>query len=327
VRRRKFIAVLGAGAVWPLAAHAQRTGMPTIGFLGSESPTLFASHLRMFRQGLSETGFVEGQNVAIEYRWAEGHNDLLPALAADLVRRQVSVIATPGTTPATLAAKAATPTIPIVFFTAGDPVALKLVASLSRPGGNATGATSLGGELAPKRLELLHQLMPTATVMALLVNPSNPVLAESNARRLSEAARSLGLRVHTLRAATERDFDPVFKELVRLRAGGLVISIDSFFTARREQLAALALNHGIAAIYQDRDFAVAGGVITYGGSLTEGYRLVGLYTGRILKGERPADLPVQQITRVELIINMKTAKALGLSVPPSVLALADEVIE
>ena len=214
-----------------------------------------------------------------------------------------------------------------MFFTAGDPVALKLVSSLNRPGGNATGATSLGGDLAPKRLELLHQLMPTATVIAGLVNPSNPVLAEATARRLQEAARSLGLRLHTLRATTERDFDSVFTELVRLRAGALVIAIDSFFTARREQLGALALRHGIAAIYQDRDFAVTGGVISYGGSLTEGYRLVGLYAGRILKGERPADLPVQQITRVDLIINMKTAKALGLSVPPALLALADEVIE
>lgn len=214
-----------------------------------------------------------------------------------------------------------------MFFTAGDPIALKLVSSLNRPGGNATGATSLGGDLAPKRLELLHQLMPTATVIALLVNPSNPVLAESTARRLQEAARSLSLRLHTLRASTERDFDSVFTELARLRASALVIAIDSFFTARREQLGALALRHGIAAIYQDRDFAVTGGVISYGGSLTEGYRLVGLYTGRILNGERPADLPIQQITRVELIINMKTAKALGLSVPPTLLALADEVIE
>jgi putative ABC transport system substrate-binding protein len=322
--RRKFIILLGAAAAWPVAA--QQALMPTIGFLGSESPAMFASHLRMFRQGLSETGYVEGQNVAIEYRWAEGQNERLPALAADLVRRQVAVIATPGTTPAALAAKAATTTTPIVFFTAGDPVALKLVGSLSRPGGNLTGATSLGGELALKRLELLHQLMPTATVMAVLVNPSNPALAESTTSTVQEAARALGLRLHTLRAATERDFDAVFTELVRLRASGLVIGIDSFFTARREQLGALALRHGIAAIYQDRDFAVAGGVMTYGVSLTEGYRLVGLYTGRILKGERPADLPVQQLTRIELIINMKTAKALGLSIPPTLLVLANEVI-
>lgn len=325
--RREFVTVLGTALVWPVAARAQQTLMPTIGFLGSESPALFASHLRMFHRGLSETGYVEDRNVAIEYRWAQGQNDRLPALAADLVRRQVAVIATPGTTPGALAAKAATTEIPIVFFTAGDPVALKLVSSLNRPGGNATGATSLGGDLAPKRLELLHQLIPTATVMAVLVNSSNPVLAESTTRRLQEATRSLGRRLHTLRASAERDFDSVFTELVRLRVSALVIAIDSFFTARREQLGALALRHRIAAIYQDRDFAAAGGVMSYGGSLTEGYRLVGLYTGRILKGEGPANLPVQQITRVELIINMKTIKALGLSVPPTLLALADEVIE
>ncbi len=324
--RWEFITLLGTVTVWPVAAHAQQTLMPVIGFLGSESPALFASHLRMFRQGLSETGYVEGQNVSVEYRWAEGQNDRLPALAAELVRRQVNVIATPGTTPGALAARAATTTIPIVFFTAGDPVALRLVASLNRPGGNLTGATSLGDDLAPKRLELLHQLMPTATVMAVLVNPSNPALAESTSRKLQETGRSLGLRLHTLRASTERDFASVFTELLRLRATALVIAIDSFFTARREQLGALALRHGIAAIYQDRDFAVAGGVISYGGSLTEGYRLVGLYTGRILKGEKPANLPVQQVTRVELILNMKTAKALGLIVAPALLALADEVI-
>ncbi len=327
ITRRELITVLGAAVVWPIAARAQQTLMPAIGFLGSESPVLFASHLRMFRQGLSETGYVEGRNVAIEYRWAEGRNDRLPALAADLARRQVNVIATPGTTPGALAAKAATTTIPIVFFTAGDPVALKLVASLNRPGGNATGATSLGGDLAPKRLELLHQLMPTATVLAALLNPSNPVLAESTAKKLQEAARSLGLGLHVLRASTQRDFELAFTELVRLRASALVIAIDSFFTARREELGALALRHGVAAIYQDRDFAVAGGVMSYGASLTEGYRVVGLYSGRILNGERPADLPVQQIARIELIINRKAAKVLGLNVPPTLLALADEVIE
>jgi len=326
VTRRKFITLLSGAAVWPAVAPAQQAPMPVIGFLGSESPALFASPLRLFLQGLSETGYIEGKNVAIEYRWAEGQNDRLPALAADLVRRRVSVIAAPGTTPAALAAKAATTTIPIVFFTGGDPVALGLVASLNRPGGNLTGATSLGGQLAPKRLELLHQLMPTATVMALLVNPTNPVLAESTARETQEAARSLGLRLHTLHASTERDFDSVFAALVQLRASGFVIAIDSFFTGRREQLAALALRHGIPAIYQYRDFAAAGGVMSYGGSL-EPYRLVGLYTGRILKGEKPADLPVQQATRIELIINMKTAQALGLSVPPKLLALADELIE
>ena len=325
--RREFIIALGAAAAWPVAARAQQTLMPTIGFLGSESPALFASHLRMFRQGLGEAGYVEGRNVTVEYRWAEGHNDRLPALATDLVRRHVNVIATPGTTPAALAAKAATTTIPIVFFTAGDPVALKLVASLNRPGANATGATSLGGDLAPKRLELLHQLMPIATALAGLVNPSNPSLAESAAKTLQEAARTLGLQLHILSAATEGDFEPVFAGLVRRRARGLVIAIDSFFTARREQLGALALRHGIAAIYQDRDFAAAGGVISYGGSLREGYRVVGLYSGRILNGEKPADLPVQELTRIELIINAKAARALGLRVPQTLLALADEVIE
>ena len=325
--RREFITLLGGAAAWPGAAHAQQTLMPVIGFLGSDSPALYASHLRLFREALRETGYVEGQNVAIEYRWAEGQNDRLPALAADLVRRQVSVIAAPGTTPAALAAKAATTTIPIVFFTAGDPVALRLVASLNRPGGNLTGATSLGTQLTSKRLELLHELMPTATVMALLVNPTNPALAESTARELLDAARRLGLRLHTVHASTERDFDSVFAELVQLRASALVIAIDSFFTGRREQLGALALRHGIPAIYQHRDFAAAGGVMSYGGSLTEGYRLVGLYTGRILKGEKPADLPVQQVTKFELVINLKTAKVLGLTIPPSLLARADELIQ
>jgi len=326
--RRTFLA--GTGAVLlavPLAAEGQQAAKPVIGFLGSESPALFTTPLRMFRQGLSETGYVEGQNVAIEYRWAEGQNDRLPALAADLVRRNVRVIAAPGTTPAALAASAATRTIPIVFLTAGDPVALKLVASLNHPGGNLTGLTSSGLELAPKRLELLHELVPTASVMALLVNPTNPALAESTVREVQDAARSLGLRLHTLRASTERAFDSVFAAMVQLRVSGLVIAIDSFFTGRREQLATLALRHGIPAIYQYRDFAAAGGVMTYGGSLTEQYRLAGLYTGRILKGEKPADLPVQQVTRVELVINLKTSKALGLTIPPSLLARADEVIQ
>ena len=324
--RRELIAALGGAAVWPATARAQPPS-PVIGFLGSESPARFDGALRMFRDGLGETGYVEGQNVAIEYRWAEGQNDRLPALAGELVRRQVRVIAAPGTTPAALAAKAATTTIPVVFFTAGDPVALGLVGSLGRPGGNLTGATSMGGELAPKRLELLHELLPTATSMALLVNPTNPALAESTARQLQDAARSRGLRLHILHASTERDFDPMFATLAQVRASALVIAVDSFFTGRREQLGALALRHGIPAVYQHRDFAAAGGLMSYGGSLAEGYRLVGVYTGRILKGEKPADLPVQQARKVELIINLKTAKALGLTIPPKLRALADEVIE
>jgi len=328
MKRRDFITLLcGAGVTWPLAARAQQPAVPVVGFLSSESPVLFANALRIFRQGLSETGYVEGQNVAIEYRWAEGQNDRLPTLAADLVRRQVSVIAAPATTPAALAAKAATATIPIVILTAGDPVALGLVASLDHPGGNITGAASLGGELAPKRMELLHELMPTATMMALLVNPTNPALAESTTREVQAAARTLGLKLHILRASAESDFDTVFATMLQLKATALEIAIDSFFTARREQLAELALRHRVPAIYQYRDFAAAGGVMSYGGSLTEGYRLVGLYTGRILKGEKPADLPIQQTTKVELIVNLKTAKALGLEVPPTLLARADEVIE
>ena len=288
---------------------------------------MFREQLRIFRQGLKEAGFVENQNVAIEYRWAEGQNDRLPALAADLVRRQVNVIVAPQSTPAAKAAKAATATIPIVVFTAGDPVALGLVASLSRPGDNVTGAASMGGELAPKRLELLHELMPAATVMALLINPSNPALARSTSKAVEAAAQVLGLQLQIVRAGTERDFELAFATVVRSRAGALVIAIDSFFTGRREQLAALALGHGIPAIYQYRDFAAAGGVMSYGGNLAEAFRVVALYTARILKGKKPAELPVQQATDVELVVNMKTAKALGLKVPPSLLALADEVIE
>jgi putative ABC transport system substrate-binding protein len=327
MRRREFLGVLGgAGAAWSFAARAQQTAMPVIGFLSSESPALFASFLRMFRRGLNETGYVEGQNVLIEYRWAEGQNDRLPALAADLVRRQVNVIVAPGTTPGALAVKAATSTIPVVIFTAGDPVELGLVASLNRPGGNITGATSLGRELAPKRLELLHELMPTATVMALLVNPSNPVLTESTSREVRAAASRLGLQLHILRASTERDFDPVFADLLPLQASALVIAIDSFFTGRRERLGALALRHRIPAIYQYRDFAEAGGVMSYGGNM-EPYHLAGVYTGRILKGEKPSNLPIQQVTKVELVINLKAAKALGLTMPTALLVRADEVIE
>jgi putative ABC transport system substrate-binding protein len=327
MRRRDFITLISSAAVWPLAARAQQAAMPVIGFLGSESPARSVGLLRFFRQGLGELGFVEGQNVTIDYRWAEGRNDRLPDLAADLVRREVSVIAAPATTPGALAAKAATATIPIVMFTAGDPVALGLVASLSRPGGNITGTTSLAGELAPKRLELLRELMPTANNMALLVNPTNPALMASTTREAQAAARTLGLKLHILHAGTEHEFDAVFARLAELPESGLVIAVDSFFTGRREKLAKLALRHRVPAIYQSRDFAEAGGVMSYGGSLADGFRLVGLYAGRILQGEKPADLPVQQVTKVELIINLKAAKALGLEVPPTLLARADEVIE
>jgi putative ABC transport system substrate-binding protein len=328
LKRREFVTLLGgAVAAWPLAAHAQQPVIPVIGFLGSESPARSAGLIQFFRQGLGALGFVEDRNVAIEYRWAEGRNDLMSALAADLVRREVSVIAAPATTPGALAAKAATATIPVVIFTAGDPVALGLVASLSRPGGNITGATSLAGELAPKRLELLRELLPAANSMALLVNPTNLSLMAATTREAQDAARTLGLQLRILHASTEHEFDAVFARLAELPKSGLVIAVDSFFTGRREQLARLALRHRVPAIYQSRDFAQAGGVMSYGGSLADGFRLVGLYTGRILKGEKPADLPVQQTTKLELIINLTTAKTLGLDVPPTLLARADEVIE
>ena len=300
--------------------------MPVIGFLGPASPEPFADRVRAFRQGLSETGYVEGQNVAIEYRWAEGRNDRLPGLAADLVRRQVSVIAAMGSTPAALAAKAATTTIPIVFEVGVDPVEAGLVASLARPGGNLTGVTTLNYELVPKRLALLHELVPTATVIGLLVNPTNPALTDT-LEKTSAGGRTLGLKLHILHASNERDFDTVFATLVQLQADGLVIASDALFTSQSKQLAALTVHHALPTIYDYREFAAAGGLMSYGGSATDPTRLAGVYTGRTLKGEKPGDLPVQQATKVELYINLKTAKALGITVPIPILGRADEVIE
>jgi putative tryptophan/tyrosine transport system substrate-binding protein len=327
MRRREFITLLGGAAVaWPLAARAQQPAMPVIGFLNVASADGYRPMAAAFRQGLQESGYVDGQNVAIEYRWAEGRSDRLPAMAADLVHRQVTVIAAT-TTPAALAAKAASTTIPIVFEVGGDPIQLGLVASLRQPGGNVTGVTNLNVEVAPKRLELLHELVPMATVFALLVNPTNPAIAERVSQEMELAARKFGLQLHTFHASTESDLEIVLGKLMELRAGGLVIGADAFFTSRSELLGALAVRHAVPAVYENRQFAAAGGLMSYGGGIIESYRLAGVYVARILKGEKPADLPVQQATKVELIINLKTAKALGITFPLTLLGRADEVIE
>jgi putative tryptophan/tyrosine transport system substrate-binding protein len=327
MRRRDLIKIVASSAIaWPLAGRAQRPAMPVIGFLSpATAEDLHDNRVNAFRQGLNDSGFVEGQNVTIEYRWAENQNDRLPALAADLVRRQVAVIAVPLSTPAALAAKAATTTIPIVFYVGSDPVALGLVTSLARPGGNLTGVTSLSLQIGAKRLEIIHELIPSATSVALLVNPTSP-LAEIETRDEQAAAKKLGLDLHVLQAGSENDFNEVFANLVQLHAGALIIGPDSLFTNRQKDLAALAMRYAVPAIYQFHTFAAAGGLMSYGASLSD-YRLLGRYTGRVLKGEKPADLPVEQSTKVELTINLKTAKALGLTVPLTLLGRADEVIE
>jgi putative tryptophan/tyrosine transport system substrate-binding protein len=326
MKRREFIAGLGATA-WPLAARAQQAALPVVGWLGSESAEQFADRVRAFRLGLNDSGYVEGRNVAVEYLYANGHYDQISVLATELVRQRVAVIASIGAVRGVLAAKAATTTIPIVFQLGADPVAAGIVASLNRPGGNLTGVSNLNAELLPKRLELLHEMIPAATVIALVVNPTNPIVAEANKRDLEAAARILGLHLQVLHASTENDFDAVFAKLTEHHVGGLVISGDAFFTSRSEQLAALSLQHAIPTIYQFHNFVAAGGLMSYGGSLSEANRQAGRYVGRILKGEKPADLPVQQTTKVELIINLKTAKALGLTIPETLLATADEVIQ
>ncbi len=301
--------------------------MPVVGFLNAASAQSYAPFSAAFLKGLGEAGYVDGRNVTIEYRWAEGQNDRLPALAADLVQRQVAVIAATST-PAALAARAVTTTVPIVFETAGDPVQLGLVASLNRPGGNATGVTQTNVEVAPKRLELLHELLPAARVMAFLVDPSDPSVAETTARQMLAAAHTLGLELHVLNASTENDFDAVFAKISQLRASGLVISAGTaIFAGRARQLAALAARHAVPSVGVNRTFVTAGGLISYGADIVDAYRLTGGYVGRILKGEKPADLPVQQATKIELRINLKAAKALGISVPLTLLGRADEVIE
>jgi putative ABC transport system substrate-binding protein len=324
MRRREFISLLGGAAVWPFVARAQQPEIPVVGFLNGGSPDGYAPMVAAFHQGLKDTGYVEAQSVRIEHRWADGQYDRLPAMAVDLVHHQVAVIVT--NSPGMLAAKAATTTIPIVFTTSGDPVELGFVASLARPGRNITGVTQLNVEVAPKRLQLMHELVPTATIMAVLLNPTYPS-AETQSRGMQAAARTLGLQLHILRASNERDIDDAFATLAQLRAGAFVISSDPFFNSRAEQFAALALRHSVPTIFQYREFAAAGGLMSYGGSIIDSYRQAGVYTGRILKGEKPADLPVQQSTKVELIINLKTAKALGLTVPITLLGRADEVIE
>jgi putative tryptophan/tyrosine transport system substrate-binding protein len=329
LKRREFITLLGGtvATARPIAARAQPASTPVIGFLSNASLEFYEIRLRAFRQGLAETGFVEGQNVAVEYRWANGDNEKLPMLAAELVRRQVAVIVSGGGTPSALAAKEATPTIPIVFALAANPIHLGLVPRLNKPGGNLTGVTNLNAEVGPKRLEILRELLPTANSIAILVNPTSRGAADLFLQDLSIAARTIGMQLQIMQASTDPDLESAFSALAQLRADALVVSPDVFFNTRSELLAALSLRHRIPSIYQYRRFANAGGLVSYGSDDAESYRLVGTYTGKILKGDKAGDLPVQQSTKVELIVNLKTAKALGITVPLSLLGRADEVIE
>jgi len=325
MRRRDFIRLVGTATMWPLTARAQQSAMPVIGFLNSAWPAGYRRLLAAFREGLERSGYADGKNVKIEYRWAEGSYDRLPALAADLVHRRVAVIAATST-PAALAAKASTKTIPIVFTTGGDPVELRLVASWSRPGGNMTGASELSREVAPKRLELAHELIPTATVLGLLTNPQNPSTETLN-RGLLALATSLGLQLKELHASTEAEIDQAFTTFRQTGAGVLIIGNDTFFAGSAQRIGALSIRHSVPTIFQYPEFTAAGGLAGYGGGIIESYRLAGGYTGRILSGEKPSDLPVQQSTKTDLIINLKTAKALGITVSDKLLARADEVIE
>jgi putative tryptophan/tyrosine transport system substrate-binding protein len=325
MRRREFIPLIGAAAIWPFAARAQQSALPVIGFLNVASPAGFTNYTTAFHNGLKEIGYVEGQNVAIEYRWAEGRYVLLPEMAADLVRRQVSVIV--ANTPANLAAKKATSTIPIVFTTGVDPVQLGLVSNLRHPGGNITGVSQLNAQLGPKRVELAHELAPAATVLVLLVNPSDPAAAERLSKETQDAAVPLGLKLEVVRGGSDADIESAFAGFAALKAGIMLIGADAYFSARSEFLAELSQRYAVPAIYQTKEFTTAGGLMSYGGSVTDSYHLAGVYAGRILKGEKPADLPVQQSTKVQLVVNLKTAKSLGITVPLSLLGRADEVIE
>jgi putative ABC transport system substrate-binding protein len=328
MRRREFLGGLG-GAVtaWPLAARAQQTPMPVVGFLHSASAAAFASLVAVFRKGLSEAGYVEGQNVAIEYRWGDGHNERLPALAAELVHRKVAVIVTPASTAATLAAKAATATIPIVFEIGADPVKIGLVASLNRPGRNATGISDIGVELGAKRLALLHELLPAATRFGVLVNPDNPFITESFVTELRAAASAIGQRIEVVTASTNSEIDTAFDTLVQNRADAFLISPEALFVARRVQLITLAARHALPALYHRRELTEAGGLMSYGSDLADQFRQIGIYAGRILNGEKPAEMPVLLPTKFEFVINLQTAKSLGIKIPITLLARADEVIE
>jgi putative tryptophan/tyrosine transport system substrate-binding protein len=326
MKRREFITLLGGAAAWPLVAHAQQPALPVIGFLGGESPGDNSPAVEAFRQGLNETGYVEGRNVTIEYRWADSQNDRLPALAADLVRRNVTLIFAGGVTAGPLAAKAATSNIPIVFMIGGDPVNVGLVASLGRPEGNVTGVTSFGHGTVTKRLELLHELVPKATRIAALVNPNNPN-TPGDLKDLQQAGATFGLQLAALNAANDSDFDPAFASVTQQRADALFVGNDTFFSSRRARIAGLAAQHALPAIYGNRQFVEVGGLMSYGAGNTDQFRQAGVYAGRILKGEKPADLPVLLPTKFEFVINLKTAKALGLDIPVKLHAFADEVIE
>jgi putative ABC transport system substrate-binding protein len=326
MRRRDIITLLGGAATWALSAGARSQMIPVIGYLGPESSGPFASRVKAFREGLAETGFTEGRNVAIDFRWAEGQYNRLPALAADLVNRKVDVIAAPGGAPVALAAKSATTTIPIVFEMGGDPIALGIVDSLSRPGGNLTGISSLSVEVSGKRLEFMHDALPAATVFAVVANPTSPT-APLQLRNIRTAAEKLGTQLHVLYASTEQELDTAFTALSQLRVGGLVFTSDPYFANRSQRLAALAVGHAVPAITQSRDFPVAGGLMSYGGDFTQSHRQAGIYAGRVLNGEKPSQLPVQRVTKVEFFLNLKAAATLGIVLPASLISSADEVIE